>query len=635
MKEHRKEKKVGARLFTVFLAVCLLLAAATSWAMAEEEGDSGYQNPRDIIIQAPEPNYSTAARQVSIYGASDYDYPLYMNGEKVETTESGFFARYVTLSQGKNTFVFTNNDKTKTVTITRRQASSGSSGGSGGTKVNIWGADVKPKYATAKGHNISRMARPGADGEKLLMPLAKGTAAQITGDAGNLYRLLDGTFVYKSNVAVSDGRLPKSVVSAMEFTPLTPYSCTEVRLKIDSNALYNLEMLPGRASLTLYNTRQEAAIPELGSNKILRSVTVMSDGGGSDGNAVYSLNFKDDAPVLGYYVEFQDGYMIVGFKQRPVINGKDLTGMRIYLDAGHGGADTGSQGAAGLYGPAEKDINLSIARSVQSYLEGKGARVITTRTEDTTVSLPDRAYRAAMEKPDLCLSIHCNSLPVTTDYNKVRGLLTFYSLDHGGDAAVINQGIADNMGIEAKPPRHSNLAMTRMTGSPAVLFESAFMSNPDDYQWLIKSSVQERLGLAAGKAVETYISRIGVLKDIVVTIDGAPLDIADQPPVIRNSRALVPVKAIFEALGAEVSWDADAQTVTADKGSARIRLIIGSPEMAVTENGIRRTVTLDAPAGIINGRTMVPVKAVSEALNAAVDWDGAERNVIITTAPAS
>jgi len=95
---------------------------------------------------------------------------------------------------------------------------------------------------------------------------------------------------------------------------------------------------------------------------------------------------------------------------------------------------------------------------------------------------------------------------------------------------------------------------------------------------------------------------------------------------LGGDRTLVPLRAIFEALGATVDWDGATQTVTAKKDSDVIKLQIGSNEMTV--NG--KTVTLEVPAQLINGRTMVPVRAIAEAFGAEVYWDAATRTVKIT-----
>ena len=86
--------------------------------------------------------------------------------------------------------------------------------------------------------------------------------------------------------------------------------------------------------------------------------------------------------------------------------------------------------------------------------------------------------------------------------------------------------------------------------------------------------------------------------------------------MISEGRTLVPLRVIFEALGAEVLWDDSTKTVTASKDGTEISLTIGSPEMKV--NGA--SVSLDVPGRISDGRTMVPLRAVSESLGCNVAW---------------
>ena len=113
-------------------------------------------------------------------------------------------------------------------------------------------------------------------------------------------------------------------------------------------------------------------------------------------------------------------------------------------------------------------------------------------------------------------------------------------------------------------------------------------------------------------------------ENIIITINGEHITF-DQPPIIYNDRTLVPLRAIFEALGAEVTWDGDTQTVTAKKGGTTIKLTIGEYEFY--KNG--SAIPLDVPGMILNDRTLVPVRAVSEAFNCTVDWDGDTRTVYI------
>ena len=116
--------------------------------------------------------------------------------------------------------------------------------------------------------------------------------------------------------------------------------------------------------------------------------------------------------------------------------------------------------------------------------------------------------------------------------------------------------------------------------------------------------------------------------DVKVEVNGSLLAF-DQPPVIENGRTLVPFRVIFEALSMTVDYKEEngRQIVTAQQGEKNIRLIIGADEFYLNET----PVPLDVPAKIINSRTLIPVRAIAESLDANVNWDDETRTVLITT----
>lgn len=112
-----------------------------------------------------------------------------------------------------------------------------------------------------------------------------------------------------------------------------------------------------------------------------------------------------------------------------------------------------------------------------------------------------------------------------------------------------------------------------------------------------------------------------------VIVDGKSL-ICEQPPVIQNGSTLVPMRAIFEALGAEVTWDETMQAATATLGSKNIYIAVGAQIGCV--NNVETVI--DTPAILRNGRVMVPLRFISEGLGASVEWDGARQEARITSA---
>lgn len=114
--------------------------------------------------------------------------------------------------------------------------------------------------------------------------------------------------------------------------------------------------------------------------------------------------------------------------------------------------------------------------------------------------------------------------------------------------------------------------------------------------------------------------------EVRVKIDGV-LQTFDQPAIAINGRTMVPMRAIFERLGAEIEWENETKTVTAVKGSTVIKITLGQSTAYV--NG--KPLTLDVAAIAMNGRTLVPLRFVSESLGADVQWDGATSTVLITS----
>ncbi len=120
---------------------------------------------------------------------------------------------------------------------------------------------------------------------------------------------------------------------------------------------------------------------------------------------------------------------------------------------------------------------------------------------------------------------------------------------------------------------------------------------------------------------------------IGVFVKGLVVDFAkydNVEPVIENGRTLAPVRAITEALGAEVIWNSETGKISITKGDVSIVLTIDS-EIAIV-NG--KEVTLDVSPKIVNNRTLVPMRFISEALNLGVNWDENSRTVIVEEKPA-
>jgi len=108
----------------------------------------------------------------------------------------------------------------------------------------------------------------------------------------------------------------------------------------------------------------------------------------------------------------------------------------------------------------------------------------------------------------------------------------------------------------------------------------------------------------------------------------------DSPPIIKNSRTLLPIRAVVEALGGTVSWDGTERKVTITLSSTTIELWIGKSTAKV--NGVNTPIDPTNPKvvpEIINSRTMLPLRFVTENLGCTVQWDGTTKTITITYQP--
>lgn len=144
----------------------------------------------------------------------------------------------------------------------------------------------------------------------------------------------------------------------------------------------------------------------------------------------------------------------------------------------------------------------------------------------------------------------------------------------------------------------------------------------------------KRLGMALATMLALTLVLTGTAMaaesdGISVQLNGAPVAFTDAAPEITGGRTFLPFRAVLEALGAEVGYDAETSTVSASRDGVDLAMVPGRNSAAVTEDGQTRTVEMDAAPYVKNGRTYVPVRFVAETFGCGVGWDGDSRTVII------
>jgi len=120
--------------------------------------------------------------------------------------------------------------------------------------------------------------------------------------------------------------------------------------------------------------------------------------------------------------------------------------------------------------------------------------------------------------------------------------------------------------------------------------------------------------------------------DIKVNIDDNYIDF-DVAPVMKNDRVLVPMRKIFETFGCELEWLEDSETVIAVKNNLLIALKIGKNKVILNdiEEKTSKAIEIDSPPIIKDGRTLLPVRVISESLGYNIKWDEEKQTVFIST----
>ncbi|WP_053293650.1 N-acetylmuramoyl-L-alanine amidase [Clostridium botulinum] len=171
--------------------------------------------------------------------------------------------------------------------------------------------------------------------------------------------------------------------------------------------------------------------------------------------------------------------------------------MKIFIDPGHGGHDSGAVG----FNSKEKVFALDIATKVANMFKNLGHKVYMSRTDDTFIALTQRARMANSWGADLFISFHCNS-------GGGHGVEVWHSI-HGGKGKdyarlVDNQlrSINTSRGLKCKQGKHGDfIYVLRATSMPAILIEFGFMDNKSDIDLLKDANIRTRYAKAVVNAI--------------------------------------------------------------------------------------------------------------------------------------
>lgn len=199
--------------------------------------------------------------------------------------------------------------------------------------------------------------------------------------------------------------------------------------------------------------------------------------------------------ILRHFYETHQGHLLDYFR---------FYRADIVLDAGHGGKDPG----AIVEDVTEKEITLSIALKTRELLENSGYKVAMTRTDDSFLSLDDRAAYANRKNAKLFISIHCNS----SEDGAGGGIETFYSEykeeSAKNPAELIQHSMIEQTAAKDREVKTANYTVLVRTKMPSVLVETGFLTNETERALLSEDDYQEKIAQGITDGILKYFESI-------------------------------------------------------------------------------------------------------------------------------
>lgn len=188
------------------------------------------------------------------------------------------------------------------------------------------------------------------------------------------------------------------------------------------------------------------------------------------------------------------------------IQNQNIESVKVLIDPGHGGSDVGTSNPR--TGTIEKGITLKIGNMVVEELEKySNIEVVTTRTDDTFVSLDDRNKIESDNNCDLFVSIHCNATP--DGKSNADGVETFYWREDGEQSKMlaqkVHESITSNLSVRDRGIKRENYQVLRNSKSPSILIETGFLTSNEEEKRLLDEDYQAQLAKYIADGIIKYI----------------------------------------------------------------------------------------------------------------------------------
>ncbi|MDZ7721602.1 MAG: N-acetylmuramoyl-L-alanine amidase [candidate division KSB1 bacterium] len=334
-----------------------------------------------------------------------------------------------------------------------------------------------------------------------------GVHLHITGRINNRYKIklspAQTAYISCDDVTLlpSGTPLPRTAVSAPTLRITRDW--IELRLSVEQAVPFQLESddRPVKVVLTLYGAHKASHWYRLAQTDIVKRVS-FSHPYSHVCECTVTLNQEY---LWGYQAFYEGNVLRFRIRRTPTVDPQHpLAGLTVAVDPGHGGDE---QGAVSPYGFTEKDINLLWALQLTEKLMDNGAKVVLTRSNDTTVSLRERLNMARASDALFFLSLHNNAVGAGSDPTRVQGTSTYFSLYQ--NEALCSSIFSEMLDIGFHPYGEI-YNMYFLTGAPdflVSLLEGDFLTNPNQEIKLADKTTTRQMADAVYQGLITFLKK--------------------------------------------------------------------------------------------------------------------------------
>ncbi|TVP56942.1 MAG: N-acetylmuramoyl-L-alanine amidase [Nodularia sp. (in: Bacteria)] len=336
-----------------------------------------------------------------------------------------------------------------------------------------------------------------------LTPLPQGVRASVTAKEGDWLRLDYGGWIHSQETRMIPQAIPpRSNIRSIISRELP--AATEIVFPLQVPVPVSVEQGDKTFTLTLHNTIAQTDTIRLDDNPFISRLDWQQI---APDTVQYTFHLKKDQQ-WGYNLQYRDTSLVLSLRHPPTISRRQrqpLSGVKILLNAGHGGEELG---AAGPTGYLAKDLNLVVTKLLRDELRRRGATVVMAREDDRDLSLMARQKMIDQNEPAIALTFHYRFLADNGDAENTKGVSSYWYYPQAHGLAVLLQNrLVENLGRSSFGVYWNNLALTRPHSAPSVLLELGFMSNPDDFELAMDVEEQRRLARVLAEGVVEWFNK--------------------------------------------------------------------------------------------------------------------------------